>query len=534
MRLLKVGRDASCDIVLHSDKVSSLHAEITILNNGDILLEDKGSRNGTFLMNKPIKPGTAVTVRRGDMIRFADVELQWSQIPMPENNSNFKALYGIGSNFRNEIQISGNTVSRFHATLKIGKDGKAYIQDHSKNGTTVNGIKIVKGQNVRIKRNDAVVCGGVPVDLKQFMPPVIWKKIVIGLVAAAVLVGVVFGVNKIMDGSNPPKDYIPAVVYVQGTFYYKVKIVNDPFVPIFRKLNIKYPEEYLIGKDARGEFGIIENGSSYFPITYSGTAFFISSDGKMITNRHVACPWENRTEEEETEIQQVMRREKDRLLPVDALQTESQIKEFDRQNFVMRDFLLYLYKRGYSLRELSALVAGFKDAKIEITGVQHFLGVGYANKMYDSTDQLDPCTMILESGDDNIDLAILQLNSTKTPTDVTKIIDVSKAIVDPNEINPLEESYYYIGYPSELGGVNLDNQDGGLKPQLNDLKVSGTPGKYQIKLQGEVFGGASGSPILDRRGHLIGVINKSIRFTTMSEGVLAKHAKDLVDKLENQ
>ena len=139
MRLLKVGRDASCDIVLHSDKVSSLHAEITILNNGDILLEDKGSRNGTFLMNKPVKPGTSITVRRGDMIRFADVELQWNQVPMPENNSNFKALYGIGTNFRNEIQISGNTASRFHATLKIGKDGKPYLQDHSKNGTTVNG-----------------------------------------------------------------------------------------------------------------------------------------------------------------------------------------------------------------------------------------------------------------------------------------------------------------------------------------------------------------------------------------------------------
>lgn len=166
MRLLKIGRDASCDIVLQSDKVSSLHAEMTILNNGDILLEDKNSRNGTFLMNKPIKPGTSVSIRRGDAIRFADMELMWNQIPMQENNSNFKALYGIGTNFRNEIQISGNTASRFHATLKIGKDGKAYIQDHSKNGTTVNGTKIVHGQNVKIKRNDAIACGGIPVDVK--------------------------------------------------------------------------------------------------------------------------------------------------------------------------------------------------------------------------------------------------------------------------------------------------------------------------------------------------------------------------------
>ena len=52
MRLLKIGRDAGCDIVLHSDKVSSLHAEITLMNSGDIMLEDKGSRNGTFIMNQ--------------------------------------------------------------------------------------------------------------------------------------------------------------------------------------------------------------------------------------------------------------------------------------------------------------------------------------------------------------------------------------------------------------------------------------------------------------------------------------------------
>ena len=87
MRLLKIGRDPSCDIVLYSEKVSSLHAEITLMNSGDILLEDKGSRNGTFIQNQAIKPGKPVNVRRGDAIRFGDVELQWSQVPMPEDNS---------------------------------------------------------------------------------------------------------------------------------------------------------------------------------------------------------------------------------------------------------------------------------------------------------------------------------------------------------------------------------------------------------------------------------------------------------------
>ena len=171
MRLLKIGRDASCNIVLHSDKVSSLHAELTLLNSGDITIEDKGSRNGTFIMNQQIKPNTPVNVRRGDAIRFADVELQWSQVPMPEDNSAYRAIYGIGSHFNNDFQISGATVSRYHATVKQGKDGKFYIFDHSKNGTTVDGVKISPNTPIRIKKKSAVVCGGVPVDLSRLNWP---------------------------------------------------------------------------------------------------------------------------------------------------------------------------------------------------------------------------------------------------------------------------------------------------------------------------------------------------------------------------
>ena len=167
MRLLKIGRDASCDIVLNSKNVSSLHAELTLMNSGDIMLEDKNSLNGTYIQNQRINPNSAVKVRRGDAIRFADVELQWSQVPMPEDNSAYKAIYGIGSHFNNDIQISGGTVSRYHATVKVGKDNKVYIIDHSKNGTTVNGQKIMPNNPYRIKKSSSVVCGGVPVNLKS-------------------------------------------------------------------------------------------------------------------------------------------------------------------------------------------------------------------------------------------------------------------------------------------------------------------------------------------------------------------------------
>lgn len=534
MRLLKIGRDASCDIVLHSDKVSSLHAEMTVLNNGDILLEDKNSRNGTFLMNKPIKPGSSVSVRRGDAIRFGDVELMWNQIPMTENNSNFKAMFGIGSNFRNEIQISGNTVSRFHATLKIGKYGKAYIQDHSKNGTTVNGTKITFGQNVRIKRNDAIVCGGVPVNLKQFMPPKPWTKIV-GIVAvAAILAGAIWGVKYIVDNNNgKPKDYIESVTYVHGYYHFNVKIANDPFIKVMKDLGITgYPEEFSLGRSNNGSFGILD-GKNYFSIGYSGTAFFISGDGKMMTNRHVACPWTEITPDEKAEIYTEIRKLKDKWLPVNSLLTSAEVETFNNSDFMLKPFLLAVYKKKRDFNLISALIAEYKRADNVITGVHDYIAVGYANHNYSSIDEFERCTVLSETENDKIDLAILQLNNRLTPPTIKKYIDLSKSIVDEKSLVPLENNYYYIGYPMGTS-LNLRNEDGGLTPLLNEVKISRTPGKYEFDLQGEVFGGASGSPILDKKGHLVGVVNKSIRYTTMSMGVLAKHAKELLDKTENK
>ena len=79
MKLIRIGSSSSCDIVLHSEFVSGHHAEMILLDNGEIILEDKNSTNGTFVGNKRISPNKEVTVRRGDYIRFADVELHRKQ-----------------------------------------------------------------------------------------------------------------------------------------------------------------------------------------------------------------------------------------------------------------------------------------------------------------------------------------------------------------------------------------------------------------------------------------------------------------------
>ena len=52
MKILKIGSGSNCDIRLDSEYVSAYHAELLIMDNGELLLTDKDSKNGTFVKNK--------------------------------------------------------------------------------------------------------------------------------------------------------------------------------------------------------------------------------------------------------------------------------------------------------------------------------------------------------------------------------------------------------------------------------------------------------------------------------------------------
>ena len=150
MRLISIGRAKSCAIRIDSEYVSAHHAELLLLDNGDIFITDCGSRQGTFVFGKRIEPGIEVPVRRGDKIEFDDVPLNWSRVPTIQlpDPSTVKGIYGIGKSSRNRFQLSGDSVSRYHATFKEMKNGKWFIQDHSTNGTYINGQRIPADQDV--------------------------------------------------------------------------------------------------------------------------------------------------------------------------------------------------------------------------------------------------------------------------------------------------------------------------------------------------------------------------------------------------
>lgn len=520
MRLLKIGRDNSCDIVMHSDRVSSLHAELTLLNSGDILLEDKGSSNGTYIMNQRIKPNKPVNVRRGDAIRFADVELQWSQVPPPEDNSAYQGLYGIGSHFNNDFQISGTTVSRYHATIKHGRDGKMYIVDHSKNGTTVDGVKIPSNSPYRIKRKSAIVCGGVPVDTSRLPWPSEAWKYVLGIAASVlIIVGVGFGAWKLIPGGSYTDQelydrYNHSIVMLKAIYHYEVEIGDLDFDEFNSLLKMIAPytnqKLYLLDKQ------ILPTGdptNPYIPINglsskqlasaideisenrgmMSGTGFFISKDGKVATNLHVIKPW--LVHDEDKALEDMVR------------------KCFAKDVEVLNNMV--------TSTSFSAYIP-----QVKVKGVLDVIALVPQGEIFDP-ENIRNCKVYSAGDDLKKDVAIIRMVSGMLPSNCTFVnVTDSMALSDEKTLK-VGNKVVAIGFPHGHS-AQQDNASEGLQVYFRPGQISRQYSEFSFSFTSASAGGASGSPIFDKYGMLVGVLDGGFG-ESFTSGIRTKYLKELID-----
>jgi DNA-binding winged helix-turn-helix (wHTH) protein len=68
-RQLTIGRGDDCDIIIHDRQVSRFHAEIKYSENGDFVIADLNSKNGTMVNGETISK--VVSLKDGDEIRIA-------------------------------------------------------------------------------------------------------------------------------------------------------------------------------------------------------------------------------------------------------------------------------------------------------------------------------------------------------------------------------------------------------------------------------------------------------------------------------
>ena len=371
MRLLKVGSSQHCDIVLNSDYVSSFHAEITLLDNGDVIVTDKGSTNGTFVGKKKLEPNQDTPVKRGDLVRFGDTNLVWARVPVLDKLDKYKSVFNVGSNYRNDIILNSQLVSRYHASLRIDKKGKIFIHDNgSKNGTEVNGVKITPLKDYPIKRGDNVVVGGEDIseNIKTLIPANKTKQILAWVAGIAVVALAGLGIYKAIGGSSiNPKDYRSATTLVVAAYHYEISLEDDPL-----DLNIQL--DYPNSKEEPTMF-------------YTATAFFIDQQGRLATNRHVALPYDEkyRNPEETEKMRQMLHEWMADQLNVNMLNLDNQADVVKAVNSLKATSLgRRLLNNCSSVTELNARIQRYRSSKVNIKGVIDYMAVGYAGHNYSS------------------------------------------------------------------------------------------------------------------------------------------------------
>lgn len=499
MKLLVIGTDSNCPIRLHSQFVSGYHAEILLLDNGEILLTDKGSRNGTYLNDQKLQPNRDIPIKRGDNIRFADQMLDWQSVPPVVIDPDIKEMRGIGTNFRNKYQLQGEKVSRYHATLSRRKDKKWYIQDHSKNGTTINGKAIPSNQDVRLKRGDTILCAGVSVPNPYGdSPSVNLKPVLWGVLSILILLGCGFafysldgcGVNtqktvkaKPMSDKEIYDTYKNSIVLLIGYYYYEVSAGNLDL----KKLEL--PTEVVV---SNGKLKPV-NGQRANMNIYTGTGFYVSEDGKIATNLHIVRPW-----------------------------------LFDKEQSLISD----QYKMFMSVAASENPALNAFTAQIKVEGVLSYIGM-IPNGAYFSKDNLKQCRELIAHDNTENDVAILQLETKKLPDVNCTIVNLDQAVVNDSDIC-VGSHVYTMGFPFGLSLQDLKSPKG-IQLLGHGGSVTQECADYSFGFDASSYGGASGSPIFNEKGQLIGVLNAGVsKSQGFNYAIKASHVVDLLNNKPQQ
>ena len=281
------------------------------------------------------------------------------------------------------------------------------------------------------------------------------------------------------------------------------------------------------------------------PKAISGTGFFVSEDGKIVTNHHVAEPWKYQNENG-TSYDYV----KEHIAAV----LPDSISEENYKAVIEKNWNNYYEEEGEESEEEEpvAVVASttvdssaINTATIPITNsetteVIHKKEVKYISvddikitpvtveisvALHGSKEDWLKCKVYKIADGDEVDVAVLQLESETLPGSVKNIVDLDSAVSDDSKIKPGTNAVL-IGYPM---GMTLANTRRGIKVQVYEGQINKESDGVSIQYNVTSTHGASGSPVFNECGQLI-----AVNYAGFDEaqgynfGIVAKHVASLV------
>lgn len=401
--------------------------------------------------------------------------------------------YKIGRYPEADIILTTNFCSRDHAKLTVTDTGKILLQDYSTNGTTVNGKKI-NNQTTEMKYGDEILFGGIekldwskiekpetkPTETSKPSPVIPFiKQHAIKVIVVLILIGVIKTVIPLINSHSEketPKQLTATEIY--NRYKNAVAMVE---VKYYVRIHTKANDVYF-GMKADTSIGFSKTKSDLQPLTSEGTAFFIDSNGTLITNHHVAEPW-----------------------------------SFDKD---LKDYFFTKIKPAIKrkLRE-----NGWGDDDPKFYGELEAVYI-YPNGKNFSPENRIECSVHKIADSQEIDLASLQTLTRTLPPNVS-IVPFSKTETDETKIQ-VGTPAFVIGFP--YGDALAVNEDNELNCSSTQGNFTQAPSKSYVQYSAQTASGGSGSPVFNQNGNLVAITYEgTLSGQSFNRGILAKHLKEV-------